>query len=85
MSRTRKTDRARAIHAPDIARKTGETDRKPKRHHSHVKLSGLLRGQVRVDDGGVRHGNNRGHFAAMKVLGRRAERHEANRLTVEDA
>lgn len=81
MSRTHKTDRARAIHAPDIARKTGETDRAPKRHHGHVKQRPKGQGAV-VDDGGVRHGNNRASIAARKVLARRSERHAANRMAL---
>lgn len=83
MSRTRKTDRARAIHAPDVVRKTGETDRKPKRHHAHVELMSAGQGRI-IDDGGVRHGNNRATLAGRKVLARRSLRHVANRLVAKE-
>ncbi len=85
MSRTRKTDIARMLHAPDIARKTGETDRKEKRHHGDLRLIGT--GQtyvdgspVHLDTGGIRHGNNRHMYAKLKVSKRRSERRRDNRI-----
>lgn len=85
MSRSRKTDIARMLHSPGIVRKTGETDRKEKRHHGELKLIGM--GQVRIDGspvhldtGGIRYGNNRHMYANLKLSKRRSERRRDNRI-----